>query len=134
MRTNDTLKECLKSPSLVKKVTDRVRYLAKVELRIDPQDLPVEDRVERTKAFVFAPSESTLTQSSARADWSKEDTDTILEALEPYQECPRNHVIRELFTSTPALQLIFENNTFERVRNKVKNLMRRKRQARQRRK
>lgn len=49
---------------------------------------PAEDRAERTKAFVFAPSESTLTQSSTCEDWSKEDTDTILDALKPYEECP----------------------------------------------
>lgn len=90
---------------------------------------PAEDRAERTKAFVFAPSESTLTQSSTCEDWSKEDTDTILDALKPYEECPWNHKVKELFTSTPALQFIFENNTFERVRNKVKNLMRKKQQG-----
>ena len=80
MHTNDLLKERLKCPSSVKKVADRVRYLAKVEPRIDPEDLPVEDRAERTKAFVFAPCESTVTQSSTHADWSKEDSETTMNA------------------------------------------------------
>ena len=110
----------------MKKVADRVRYLTKVEPRIDPNDLPVEDRAERTKAFIFAPSESTVTLLSTHEDWPKEDTDTILDALQPYDECPRNHKIKTLFASTPALQLILDNNSFKQVRNKMKNLMRKK--------
>ena len=123
--TDATLKNCLQSPSLLKKGTDRYRYLKRVEPRLEPQELPVEDKEDRTKAFVFAPSVSSVL-SSSREDWSKEDTNTILEALQPYQECPRNAEIRQLFKSTPALQNIFDNNSFDRVRNKVKNIMRKK--------
>lgn len=55
-----------------------------------------------------------------------EDTATIEQALQPYEECPWNSEINELFNSTPELHLILDSNSFERIRNKVKNLMRKK--------
>lgn len=64
--------------------------------------------------------------TSSREEWATEDTATIEQALQPYEECPWNSEINKLFNSTPELHLILDSNSFERIRNKVKNLMRKK--------
>ena len=127
MSGNPVLKQCLQSPSLIKKVGDRYRYLRQVEPRINPIELPVEEKQKRTHDFVFSPSVSTKSVgTSSCEERSNDDTATIEEALQPYNDCPRNAEIKELFNATPELRLIFTNNLFDRIKNKVKNLMRKK--------
>lgn len=98
-----------------------------MEPRIDPSELPEEEKQKSTHDFVFAPSVSNMSAgTSGREEWTSDNTVTIEEALQPYQECPRNAEIKELFNTTPELRLIFTNNLFDRWRNKVKNVMRKK--------
>ena len=62
---------------------------------------------------------------SGRVDWTDEDTALIEKALLNCSKCPRNTEIRSIFIRTAELQAIFKANTFDRIRNKVKNVFRR---------
>lgn len=61
---------------------------------------------------------------SGWVDWTDEDTSLIEKALLDYDKCPEVPKIRCLFIRTPELQEIFKANTFDRIRNKVKNIFR----------
>ena len=131
METHSVLRVVVNDTSKVKKISDRYRYLKQAEKRIDPHELPVESPQTRTAAFVYdtvnAPSESGPGYYEAtRVDWSAEDTATIEEALQKFEMCPRNHETKLLFQTTPELQAIYNSNSFNRIRNKVKNIMRKK--------
>ena len=126
MKTEPALKSIVHSEPHVKKVIDRVRYLYQTREMIDPYQLPEENAAVRTASYVLSgkPLPPPSSVDSGRVEWSDEETDLIRKALKGWTKCPRNTEIRALFSKTPSLQKILKANTFERVRNKVKNVLR----------
>ena len=128
MREHPILMKALTSPE---KVTDRVRYLQEKQPTIDPFKLPDDSPGGRTARYVYGETTSGHgSLQSARLDWDEEDTKLIDEALSKYEKCPRNPEITKIFSSTPQLQQILEDNSFDRIRNKVKNIFQKRRPKR----
>jgi len=108
-----------------------VRYLQEKQPTIDPFKLPDDSPGERTARYVYGETTSGHgSLQSARLDWNEEDTKLIDEALSKYEKCPRNPEITKIFSSTPQLQQILEDNSFDRIRNKVKNIFQKRRPKR----
>ena len=124
MKSDLLLRTLVNSEPLVKKVIDRARYLVQQRPTMLPEDLPEETASTRTAAFVqTVPDRPPSSIESGRVEWSDEETMAIREALTitGYTKCPNNEQIRQLFKRTSVLTSIMKGNTFERVRNKVKN-------------
>ena len=89
-----------------------MRYLQEKQQTIDPFKLPDDSPGQTTSGHGSL--------QSARLDWDEEDTKLIDEALSKYEKCPRNPEITKMFSSTPQPQQILEDNSFDRITNKVK--------------
>ena len=123
--------KALTSPEKIKKVTDRVHYLQGKQPTIDPFKLPDDSPGERTARYVYGETTSGHgSLQSARLGWDEEDTKLLDEALSKYEKCPRNPEITKIFSSTSQLQQILEDNSFDRIRNKVKNIFQKRRPKR----
>lgn len=108
-----------------------MRYLQEKQPTIDPFKLPDDSPGEKTARYVYGETTSGHgSLQSARLDWDEEDTKLIDEALSKYEKCPRNPEITKIFSSTPQLQQILEDNSFDRIRNKVKNIFQKRRPKR----
>ena len=120
MKTDLVLRKVVNSDVKVKKVIDRVRHLVNSQPTLNPQESPL----ERTAKYVLsAPSTSGLHSiQSGQVEWSEEETAAIEEALKGYDKVPRNTEIISLMSSTQELQAIYKENTFDRIRNNVKNI------------
>lgn len=46
----------------------------------------------------------------------------IEKALKGFHKVPRNNEIKSLFNTTKELEAIYKENTFDKIRNKVKNI------------
>lgn len=90
------LRTSLNSQIKVKKILDRVQYLQDNKPYIDP------------------------------FQWSEEESALIEKALSGFDKCPRNPAIQSIFHSTKELEAIYNAKTFERIRNKVKNIFRKR--------
>lgn len=128
MRQDLVLRTSLNSQIKVKKILDRVRYLQDNKPYIDPFQLPEESPSERTANYVYAaPSTSGgFSKESGRVEWSEEESALIEKALSGFDKCPRNPAIQSVFHSTKELEAIYNAKTFERIRNKVKNIFRKR--------
>ena len=101
---------------------DRVGYLFETRTTVDPYELQQESADKRTATFVASiPEWPPSTIESGRVEWSTEDTEAIQEALNFWRKLPTQQQIREMFARRQVLRDIFKNNTFDRIRNKVKN-------------
>ena len=108
-----------------------MRYLQEKQPTIDPFKLPDDSPGGRTARYVYGETTSGHgSLQSARLDWDEEDTKLIDEALSKYEKCPRNPEITKIVSSTPQLQQILEDNSFDRIRNKVKNIFQKRRPKR----
>ena len=117
MKEHPILTKALISPEKVKKVTDRVHYLQEKQPTIDPRELPDDSPEERTPRYVYGETISGHgSLQSTTLDWDKEDT-----ALSKYEKFPRNPEITKIFSSTPQIQQTYQDNSFDGIRNKVKN-------------
>ena len=94
-----------------------MRYLQEKQQTIDPFKLPDDSPGQTTSGHGSL--------QSARLDWDEEDTKLIDEALSKYEKCPRNPEITKMFSSTPQPQQILEDNSFDRITNKVKTSFKR---------
>ena len=128
MKDHPVLHKIVSSSEMVKKVLDRVRYLLEKQPTTDPFKLPEQSSSEKTQKYILSAFSASLpmaeSMESGRVDWTDEYTALIEKALLGYHKCPRVPEIRSLFTRTPELEAIFKANTFERLRNKVKNVFR----------
>jgi len=89
---------------------------------VDAYELPVENPAARTAQFVAAiPDKPPSTIKSGRVEWSNEETEAIREAMTFWKKQPNQEEIRQMFHKSQVLRDIFKANTFERIRNKVKN-------------
>ena len=103
-----------------------MRYLQEKQPTIDPFKLPDDSPGERTARYVYGETTSGHgSLQSARLDWDEEDTKLI-----KYEKCPRNPEITKIVSSTPQLQQTLEDNSFDRIRNKVKNIFQKRRPKR----
>ena len=129
MKNNLVLRKIVNSTEMVKEVSDRVRYLMEKQPTMDPYELPEQSPSEKTGKYILSALSASLptaeSMESRRVDWSEEDTALIEKSLLNWSKCPRNTEIRTMFISTPELQGIFKDNTFDCIRNKVKNVFRR---------
>ena len=123
MKSDLVLRALVNSESLVKKVSDRVRYLVQRRPTMLPEELPEETASTRTAAFVqTVPDKPPSSIESGRVEWSEDETMAIREVLTLCcDKCPTNDEIRVLFKRSSELIAIFKSTTFERIRNKVKN-------------
>ncbi len=129
MKTEPTLKAIAYSEPHIKKVLNRVWHLYKNREMTDPYQLPEDSPSVRTASYVLStspgpPPRPPSSIESGRVEWSDEETDLIRQALKGWKKVPRNTEIRELFSKSKNLQQILKGNTFERVGNKVKNIIR----------
>ena len=121
MKSNLVLRGLVHSEINVKRVIDRVRYLFDNRSIVNPYELPGEPAAKRTAAFVAEiPDRPPSTIESGRVEWSSEETEAIQEALTFWTKLPSKNEIQAMFQSN-VLRDIFRNNTFDRIRNKVKN-------------
>ena len=129
MKNHLVLRKIVNSTEMVKKVLDRVRYLLEKQPTMDPFKLPEESPSKKTQKYILSALSVSMpmaaSMESGRVDWTDEDTALIEKALLNCSKCPRNTEIRSIFIRTPELQAIFKANTFDRIRNKVKNVFRR---------
>lgn len=126
MRTNIVLPALTNSQPHVKRVLDRVRYLFDNRSIVDPYELPEEPAEKRTAKFVAdIPEKPPSTIESGRVEWTAEETEAIQEVLTFWTKIPTNQEIQAMFKKSNVLREIFHRNTFERIRNKVKNEYRR---------
>ena len=89
---------------------------------MDPYELPEEPATKRTATFVAAiPDRPPSSIESGRLEWSTEETEAIVEALTFWKKLPTKHKMQAMFQKTQVLRDIFRTNTFERIKNKVKN-------------
>ena len=123
MKSDLVLRALVNSESLVKKVSDRVRYLVQRRPTMMPEELPEEPASTRIAAFVqTVPDKPPSSIESGRVEWSEDETMAIREVLTLcYDKCPTNDEIRALFKRSSELIAIFKSNTFGRIWNKVKN-------------
>lgn len=124
VKTDNVLRKVVNSDVKVKKVLDRVRHLVNFQSTKDPFELPQESSLERTAKYVLSrPSTSDLQSiESGRVEWTEEETMIIEKALKGFHKVPRNNEIKSLFNTTKELGAIYKENTFDRIRNKVKNI------------
>ena len=121
MKSNLVLQGLVHSEIHVKRVIDQVHYLFDNRSIVDPYELPEKPAVKRTAAFVAEiPDRPPSTIESGRVEWSSEETEAIQEALTFWTKLPSKNEIQAMFQSN-VLRDIFRNNTFDRIRNKVKN-------------
>lgn len=129
MKSDLVLCRLVNSESLVKKVIDRVGYLFRKRSTMLPEELPEETAFIRTAPFVQnIPDKPPSSIESGRVEWSEDETRAIRELLTSCKKCPNNDEIKQLLKQSSELITIFKSNTFERVRNKVKNEFRKMRQ------
>ena len=122
MRSDLVLRGLVNSQPHVKRVLDRVRYLFDNRSSVDPFDLPEEPADKRTANFVAQiPDKPPSTTESGRVEWSSEETECIQEALTFWTKLPSKQEIQSMFQKSSVLRDIYRNNSFERIRNKVKN-------------
>ena len=122
MKTDPLLRSLVNSKPHVKSVVNRVRYLFDSQVTADPYELPEESSAERTAAFVGSiPEKPPSSIESGWVEWSSDETHAIREAIMFCKQCPGNDANRDIFSKTQVLRDILKANTFERVRNKVKN-------------
>ena len=122
MKSDPLLQTLANSETHVRKVVDRVRYIFDKRATIDPFELPEESPAKRTEEFVAATLEKPpSTIQSGRVEWSDEETEAIQEALRFWRKMPNQEQIREMFRKSQVLRDIFKANTFEQIKNKVKN-------------
>ena len=129
MRGSKTLSKPVESEGKVKSVIDHVRYLIKTKETVDPFDLPTEPTSSRTDTYVSTHQlslPSAASCESGRLHWTEEETAAIEAALSSYDRLPRIAEIREIFSKSTILCRIMKENSFERVRNKVKNVFRKR--------
>ena len=124
MKTDRLLCKLVNSEPHVKRVTDRVRYMFQTRKTVDPYELPEESATKRTATFVASiPDRPPSSIESGRVEWSTEETEAIVEALTSYgwKKLPTKREMQAMFQKTQVLRDIFRSNTFERIKNKVKN-------------
>lgn len=124
MKTDRLLRKLVNSEPHVKRVTDRVPYMFQTRKTVDPYELPEEPATKRTATFVASiPDRPPSSIESGRVEWSTEETEAIVEALTSYgwKKLPTKHEMQTMFQKTQVLRDIFRSNTFERIKNKVKN-------------
>ena len=122
MKSDIILRGLVNSQPHVKRVIDRVRYLYDSRAITDPFQLPEESPEKRTASFVAnIPERPPSSIESGRVEWTSDETETIREALTFWKKAPNKQQIQEMFNKSTVLKDIFRNNTFERIRNKVKN-------------
>ena len=122
MKSDSVLRPLSNSEVHVKKVVDRVRYLFDNREAVDPFQLPEECPAQRTAQFIAGiPEKPPSTIESGRVEWSNEETAAIQEALMFWRKLPTKQEIRDMFRKSQVLRDIFKENTFERIKNKVKN-------------
>ena len=106
----------------MRKVVDRVRYIFDKRPTVDPFELPEESAANRKAQFVAGiPDKPPSTIESGRVEWSNDETEAIQEALTFWKKLPTQEQIREMFRKSQVLRDIFKANTFERIKNKVRN-------------
>ena len=121
MKSNLVLRGLVHSEIHVKRVIDQVRYLFDNSSIVNPYELPEEPAAKQTAVFVAEiPDRPPSTIESGRVEWSSEETEAIQEALTFWTKLPSKNEIQAMFQSN-VLRDIFRNNTFDRIRNKVKN-------------
>ena len=122
MKSDRLLRNLVNSEPHVKRVTDRVCYLFETRTMVDPYDLPEEPATKRTATFVASiPERPPSSVQSGRVEWSTEETEAIVEALTFWTKLPRKYEMQAMFQKTEVLREIYRNNTFDRIKNKVKN-------------
>ena len=122
MRTDIVLRGLINSQPDVKRVLDRVRHLFDKRSIVDPYELPEEPAEKQTAKFVAdIPEKTPSTIESGRVEWTAEETEAIQETLTFWRKVPTKQEIQAMFQKSNVLRDIFRNNTFERIRNKVKN-------------
>ena len=122
MKCNIVLLGLVNSQPHIKRVIDRVRYLFNSRAKADPFELPEESAEKRTASFVASiPERPPSSIESGRVEWTSEETEAIREALTFWQKVPNRQQIQEMFNESQVLRDIFRSNTFERIKNEVKN-------------
>ena len=122
MKSDLVLRSLVNSQPHVKRVIDRVRYLFDTRSTVDLYELPEEPAEKRTAKFVAnIPEKPPSTIESGRVEWTSEETESIREALTFWRKVPTKQEIQSMFQKSSVLRDIFRNNTFELIRNKVKN-------------
>ena len=122
MKSDPLLRRLVNSEAHMRKVVDRVRYIFEKRPVVDPFELPKESADKRTAQFVAAiPKKPPSSIQSGRVEWSDEEMEAIQEALMFWTKLPNQEEIREMFRKSRVLREIFRANTFDRIKNKVKN-------------
>lgn len=122
MKSDPILQTLANSETNVRKVENRVRYIFDKRPTVDPFELPEESAANRTAQFVAGISDKPpSTIESGRVEWSYDETEAIQEALTFWKKLPTQEQIREMFRKSQVLRYIFKANTFERIKNKVRN-------------
>ena len=131
MKADDVLRDVAGSADKVKKVLDRVRYIIKARPTVEPTTLEEEPASIRTAKYVQSHALSTSSKvpscDSGRVERSLEDSKALEAALSEYDKPPTNTELRSILCSSDTLQRILEENSFEGIRNKVKNMYRKRR-------
>lgn len=96
---------------------------------MDPHDLPQESSFHRTAAYVLSkpPGSCVGGRSEPRRwEWTEEETAIVKRVLAKLDKPPRNTEIPRIYVSSKELRNILSANTFERIRNKVKNIFKKR--------
>ena len=132
MKEDEVLAAIANSERKVKQVVDRVWYLVRSQQPAAPTSLREEDPFERTARFVkenpkgHSLAASVYSSASGRQQWTEEESSLIENAFAHFDRVPRNTEIRSVFPSDIRLELILRKNLFDWIRNKVRNIFKKR--------
>ena len=121
MKKHPVLQKIAKVPGKVKRVTDKIRSLIRVEPRISPQDLPELAKDAQTASWVMAPTVSGPGSVRGAKLFTDEENKAIEARFRDHSKPPGVQQLRKIFQEDPTLRPIFEKYTFQQCKDKVKN-------------
>ena len=113
------LRKLLHSKNKVKQVQNHINYLIKKRPALAPEQLPA-----RSDAWDI--DEEVSLKSGPRQAWDDQDTKQIIKAFKDFKTCPPKDQIGKMFSNSDDLLRIWEKEGFNRCYEKVKSIMKKK--------